>query len=77
MIRDNTFWNRRSVNLDLTHRCAIECPNCPRQFIYRNKGLKVPGQDLSDSNFEKIVNFGILENGEIFLQTTKTEVSLL
>lgn len=57
MIRDNTFWNRRSVNLDLTHRCAIECPNCPRQFIYRNKGLKVPGQDLSDSNFEKIVNF--------------------
>ena len=51
------FWNRRSVNLDITHRCAIECPNCPRQYDYRDKGLKVPGQDLSDSNFEKIIDF--------------------
>ena len=57
MNRNNAFFNRRGVNLDLTHRCAIECPNCPRQFMYRDKGLKVPGHDLSDSNFEKIVNF--------------------
>lgn len=51
-----TFFNRRAVNIDLTHRCAIECPNCPRQFAFRDKGLKVPGQDLSDSNFEKILD---------------------
>ena len=57
MNRDNPFFNRRAVNLDLTHRCAIECPNCPRQFLYRYRGLKVPGHDLSDSNFEKILNF--------------------
>ena len=46
MNRNNPFFNRRAVNLDLTHRCAIECPNCPRQFLYRYRGLKVPGHDV-------------------------------
>lgn len=57
MRRDDEFWMRRAVNLDLTHRCAIECPNCPRQYMFRDRGLKVPGKDLSDSNFEKILDF--------------------
>ena len=57
MKRNTSFWTRRNVNLDLTHRCAIECPLCARQKYYKNLGLKIPGQDLSDSNFEKILNF--------------------
>ena len=40
--KENKFFLRRSVNMDITHRCALECPNCPRQYDYKNKGLSVP-----------------------------------
>lgn len=57
MITDHPFFKRRKINLDTTHRCALECPKCPRQFYYRDKGLTVPGEDLSLLEFNKIINF--------------------
>ena len=54
MIEDK-FYTRKKVNLDITHRCALECPRCPRQTMFKNNGLAVPGQDLSDESFEKIL----------------------
>ena len=48
--------SRRKINLDITHRCTLLCPTCMRQ-IYTKKGLKVPGEDMSLSQFEKIINY--------------------
>jgi len=57
MKRTNNFFSRRSANIDITHRCALECPNCRRQYEFRNKGLSVPGEDMPAETFEKISNF--------------------
>jgi MoaA/NifB/PqqE/SkfB family radical SAM enzyme len=54
-IHNHPFFLRKGVNLDSTHRCALECPKCMRQLHYRNHGETVPGQDLSDKDFEKIL----------------------
>ena len=53
----NKFFFRRSVNLDSTHRCPLMCPNCARQFHYNDRGMRVPGHDLTDENYEKVMNF--------------------
>ena len=45
--------NRRSINLDITHRCPLECPRCQRATAFTSNGLKVPGKDLSMKNFKK------------------------
>lgn len=51
------FWHRLdALNVDLSHRCPLECHLCGRQRHFKNKGLTVPGQDLSISDFEKITN---------------------
>lgn len=44
---------RRKINLDITHRCTLECPRCLRQSIKPNK---IPGEDLSLNDFKKILN---------------------
>ena len=44
------------VNLDLSHRCPLECPRCSRQMQWRDKGLRVPGRDITIEEFEKPEN---------------------
>ena len=52
------FFNRKHkmLNVDITHRCPLECLRCGRQTSFRNQGLAVPGHDLSLDDFEKITN---------------------
>lgn len=58
-VKQNYFFNRnfKKLNLDITHRCPLECHLCGRQRSFRYKGLKVPGRDLSLTDFDKISNF--------------------
>jgi MoaA/NifB/PqqE/SkfB family radical SAM enzyme len=42
------------VNLDITNKCVLECPKCPRQT---DGDLYKRGQDLSLNDFEKIAKF--------------------
>ena len=44
------------VNIDITHRCPLECPACQRQG-WAQKGKKVPGQDMSIEEFKKVIEF--------------------
>ena len=53
----NYFLNRRSLNIDLSHRCSLECPRCQRQRTWRDQGMKVPGRDLTLSEIDKLSNF--------------------
>ena len=52
------FFKRKNkmLNMDLTHRCPLECVRCSRQTSFRNKGKTVPGHDISLEDFEKITN---------------------
>jgi len=53
-----TFLKRpKGINIDITHRCPLECPNCQRQTQYTNHGRKVPGYDLSLEEIDKLSNF--------------------
>ena len=54
---DNKLFPSSKVNLDLSHRCPLECPRCSRQMHWRNKGLRVPGRDITIKEFEKIVDY--------------------
>lgn len=45
---------RQAVNIDITHRCPLECPRCQRFTSFTSKGLKVPGVDMSMENFAKV-----------------------
>jgi len=51
------FFNRRNLNIDITHRCALECPMCQRQTMYKKYGKRVPGKDISISEIKKIISF--------------------
>src|SRR6056300_462879 len=55
-MRSLKFFNRKSkgLNIDITHRCSLECPRCPRQFAFRNKGRKVYGQDVTLNDIKKL-----------------------
>jgi MoaA/NifB/PqqE/SkfB family radical SAM enzyme len=50
------FENRKSVNLDITFRCPLECSKCPRQYFYYKKNKVVEGLDMSYDAFVKILN---------------------
>jgi MoaA/NifB/PqqE/SkfB family radical SAM enzyme len=58
-IKENSFFDRRHkrINIDLSHRCPLECLRCGRQRSYINKGLKVPGRDLSISEYNKLLDW--------------------
>mgnify|MGYP003640519226 FL=1 len=58
-IKENSFFDRRHkrLNIDLSHRCPLECLRCGRQRSFTNKGLKVPGRDLTISEFNKILDW--------------------
>lgn len=50
-----TFFNRRGINVDLSHRCSLECLRCQRTRYYTSKKIKVPGEDLPLDEFKKIL----------------------
>lgn len=50
------FYKRNAVNLDITHRCPLECLRCQRYSSFTSKGLKVPGMDMPIDRFEKILD---------------------
>lgn len=56
MIYKIKFYNRKVINLDITHRCPLECPKCVRQ-IYRNHNIKIPGTDMSMKHFEMFLKY--------------------
>jgi len=51
------FFTRRNLNIDITHRCALDCPRCQRWGDYRKYGKKVPGIDFTISQMKKIISF--------------------
>ena len=51
------FLNRRELSIDLSHRCALECPRCQRQFAFRDQGKKVPGRDITMNEIKKAAKF--------------------
>ena len=67
----NKVYKGTKVNLDLSHRCPLECLRCPRQTYdykgeieYRGElkkeGLKkkpVPGRDITMEEFDKITDY--------------------
>ena len=48
------FKKRRRLNLDVTHRCPLECPNCQRQTSFTNDGLVPHGRDLTLDELDMI-----------------------
>ena len=55
-MRSLAFFNRKNkgINIDITHRCALECPRCQRQTAFRDKGKKVYGEDMSIEDIKKL-----------------------
>ena len=53
---DINFLKRRNVNIDITHRCPLECERCQRFTSFTSHGLKVPGKDISIENFQKVLD---------------------
>ena len=49
------LFDRPAINLDITHRCPLECQNCQRFTSFTSKGIKVPGKDLAVDDFAKII----------------------
>ena len=51
------MFKRRGINIDITHRCPLQCLRCQRYTSFTSKGLKVPGEDITIKDFEKVLNF--------------------
>ncbi len=50
------FHKRIGINVDITHRCPLECLRCQRYTSFTSKGFKVPGEDMPLDRFEKILD---------------------
>jgi len=50
------FYNRRSINIDIGHRCSLECLRCARRH-YTIKKEKVPGYDITMDEYLKVIDF--------------------
>ena len=48
------FSRTKYTNIDISHRCPLECTACQRQQHWKNKGLSVPGYDMTIDDFIKI-----------------------
>ena len=48
--------DRRSINLDITTKCTLACPEC-RRTIYKKRGMKINGGHMSFSDFKKVHSF--------------------
>ena len=51
------FFNRKALNIDITHRCSLECMRCQRTTRFVSKGKKVPGEDMPLKEFEKVIKY--------------------
>lgn len=49
--RQSDYFDKVWTNLDITHRCLLQCPRCSRQ---NHKGMHKRGSDVSLNDFEKI-----------------------
>lgn len=56
-MKENNFFNRQGLNLDISHRCPLACLRCQRQTHHAAKNEPVPGEDLSIENFKKLTDF--------------------
>ena len=53
----NHFFTRTNVLIDLSHRCALECPMCQRQTFFKGRfGNKVWGNDLPMRSLKMLIN---------------------
>ena len=52
----HSMFSRKKMNLDITHRCPIECLCCQRWSSFARHGIKVPGEDISLDNFKKLAD---------------------
>ena len=46
----------KTINLDITSRCTLACSGCDRLW-YKKNNKKIPKNDLSLEDFEKIANY--------------------
>ena len=44
------------INLDITHRCTLQCQRCNRA-VFAARGQKVPGEDMTMENFKKVIDY--------------------
>ena len=44
------------INLDITHRCTLQCQRCNRA-IFAARGQRVPGEDMTMENFKKVIDY--------------------
>lgn len=42
----------KSINLDITYKCTLECPRCLRKFYD-----KVPGHDMTLNEYKKVISY--------------------
>ena len=59
---EKQLFKASKVNLDLSHRCPLECLRCARQTYESDGkgGLKkkpIPGRDITMDEFDKITNY--------------------
>jgi len=50
------FFKKDIINLDITHRCTLECPQCQRSYL-KSKGKTVPGYDMPMKHYLLILNY--------------------
>ena len=48
--------DRRSINLDITTKCTLACPEC-RRTVFKKRGMKINGGHMSFSDFKKVHSF--------------------
>jgi hypothetical protein len=54
----NEFFNRKRINVELTHICSLLCHACPRQTHWKTRlQKKIDGKVLSLENFTKIAKY--------------------
>ena len=47
----------KSINIDTTNRCTLQCPACIRQTYYKHNKKSIPGTDISLESFDKITDY--------------------
>ena len=56
MISSN-FLKRHKVNVELTYKCSLVCPACPRQTSWKDKNKKLVGEELSLESYTKLARY--------------------
>jgi len=53
------FFTRNRINLDIHHKCTLECNKCARQIMLKHPSItkaKFPGCPITDSDWKKIAD---------------------